>query len=245
MSLHRHGPWIAASAGAVVVLVAGWLSDIRERPERSEVQALLLRIESECNPDSPANNYEWSSNAPPTEKHRREILERLHELREAAADEVRVRLLKKRIDEFGEMLVVIAAAMGDETKIIPAAKLMAYSEHPAVRLSAARELMKLRDSRTVEWFEYAACNDDRRVRNDGCGRTAEYYYPVRTVAVLALKDMGVEFKSPEQLAKDQRAREYEKLRAMHLRIMEAHRQREATPPPPPSAPEGTVRPPAR
>lgn len=238
MPLHREGPWIAASAGALVVLLVGWLSDVREHPERVEVQALLSKIEAECHPDSPANNYEWSSKAPPTEKHRREILERLHGMREVAAAEVRLRIQEKRTDEFGEMLVVIAAALGDERNLIPAARLMAYSEHPAVRLCAARELGKLRDPRTIEWFDFAACTDDRRVRNDGCGRTAEYFYPVRTVAVLALQDMGIEFKSPEQKLKERMAQAYERRRATHFRDIGEESPRGSTPTPPALAPAG-------
>jgi hypothetical protein len=116
------------------------------------------------------------------------ILERLHELREAAAPEVARRLEQPRNDEFVEMLIVLAAGLGDCSMITPAAKLMAYSEYPAVRLSAARELRMLRDPQTLEWFEYAALHDDRCVRNDGCGRTVELFYPVRTEAELALRD---------------------------------------------------------
>jgi hypothetical protein len=116
--------------------------------------------------------------------------------------------------------------MGDDSKVIPAAKLMAFSESPAVRLCAARELAKLRDPRTTEWFDYAARNDDRRVRNEGCGRSAEFFYPVRTVAELALRDMGIQFKSDGDLRVEREAREREiimELEAKILREMNARR----------------------
>lgn len=153
---------------------------------------LLTRLEAECSPDSVANDYVWSTRAPPTERHRREMLERLHTMRDTALAEVTARLEQPRGNEFGEMLVVIAAGLGDQSMIERAAKLMAYSEHPAVRLCAARELRSLRDWRTVEWFEYAAENDDRRVHSDCCGRAVEFFYPVRATAQLALRDMGIE-----------------------------------------------------
>ena len=164
-----------------------------------EVAVILTRMEAECSPDSVMNDYVWSATAPPTERHRREMLARLHELRDTALEEVRHRLRQPREDEFGEMLVVIAAGLGDNRLVLPAARLMAYSGHPAVRLSAARELRALRDPRTVEWFMYAAENDDRRVHNDACGRTVEFFYPVRSVAQTALGDMGIAFMPEAEL----------------------------------------------
>jgi hypothetical protein len=189
MNIRRLAPWFASVAGALLVLAIGSLSSTRPHPARPEVLALLSELEAECHPESMWNNYVWSTNAPPTEKHRRLILERLHELRGAAAPEAGRMLNEHRNDEFGEMLMVLAAALGDRTMITPAAKLMAYSEYPAVRLSAARELRTLRDPQTLEWFEYTALHDDRCVRNDGCGRTVELYYPVRAEAELALREM--------------------------------------------------------
>jgi hypothetical protein len=164
----------------------------RAGPDRPKVNALLAQLARECDPDSPGNDYAWSSKAPPTERHRRMILEQLHRMREEALTVVKSRLKNPPNDEFGEMLVVLAAALGDPGKVVPAAKLMAYSEHPAVRLCAARELQKLRDPQIIEWFEYAAIHDDRCVRNDDRGSFVEFFYPVRTVAGLALKDFGLE-----------------------------------------------------
>jgi hypothetical protein len=185
---------IASCAGGLLVLGTGFLLRIGPQPGEAEVRVLLSKLEKECNPESSANAYAWSSNAPPTERHRRELLERLHAMHAAAASEVRRELQERRCDEFGEILVVLAAGLGDRAMIRPAAMLMAYSDHPAVRLCAARELRQLRDPQTIEWFEYAASQDDRCVRNDGCGRSKEFFYPVRATAVLALKDLGVEFR---------------------------------------------------
>ena len=199
MICHCFSPILASCTGALLVLGIGFLWRIEPPPGEAEVRVLLSNLEKECHPESPANAYAWSSNAPPTERHRRELLERLHALKAAAAAEVRCRLQEQRCDEFGEMLVVLAAALGERAMIRPSAMLMAYSDHPAVRLCAARELRKLRDPQTIEWFEYAASQDDRCVRNDGCGRSTELFYPVRAAAVLALKDMGIELSSDERL----------------------------------------------
>jgi hypothetical protein len=196
MTKQRLTPWLALCAGALLVAAIAWMVPsadapvARGGPDHAKVVALLAQLERECDPDSPWNDYVWSSKAPPTERHRRIILEQLHGMNDAALAEVRSRLKDPPLDEFGEMLIVLAAAFGDASKVIPAAKLMAYSEHPAVRLCAARELAKLRNPQTIEWFEYAASHDDRCVRNDDRGSFVDFFYPVRTVATLALKDMG-------------------------------------------------------
>lgn len=113
MNMPRGAPWMAFCGGAVIVIAIGSTapqprpdaSPARDHAVHPTVLALLAQLEKECDPDSPWNNYEWSSNAPPTEKHRRLILEQLHTLRDDALGEVRVLLEKKRFDEFGEMLV--------------------------------------------------------------------------------------------------------------------------------------------
>lgn len=205
MNSRHFAPAVAFSLGALVVLVVEWFCPVAQVEPLVddrvwEAAVLFVRMEAECSPDSIANDYSWSSNAPPTEKHRRELLEQFHRLGNIVLDEVQGRLKHRRDDEFGEMLVVMAAGLGDDAMTLPAAKLMAYSRHPAVRLCAARELRALRDPRTVEWFEYAAQNDERCVRNDCCGRSApELFYPVRATAQLALKEMGIETKTGIQL----------------------------------------------
>lgn len=135
---------------------------------------------------------------------------------------------------------MLAAALGDAEWVIPATKLMAYSDHPAVRLCAARELGRLRNPTTVEWFDYAARNDDRHVRNDGCGREPEFFYPVRTAAVLALRDLGIEFKSDEELRRQQEREREQKIRAIMARELESQRRRKTSPPPRPSVPAGGI-----
>ncbi|MFZ4768191.1 MAG: hypothetical protein ACOYMN_24850 [Roseimicrobium sp.] len=201
MTTHeRLAPLLAFSLGALLVVGIGWLAPmprgtattVPDQLDSWEIWSLLTQLEKECAPDSPMNDYQWSSNAPPTERHRREMLEIFHTQADVTLTEVHARMEKPRNDEFGEMLVIIAAALGDESMMLKAAHLMAYSEHPAVRLCAARELRKLRDSRTIEWFEYTAQHDDRRVRNDACGGSEEFFYPVRSVSELALKELGVE-----------------------------------------------------
>lgn len=231
MFSQRHASVLAFCLGAMVVVTIVRLVPLHPdqdvvapiQQDRWEVWTLLARLEQECSPDSPANDYAWSSNAPPTERHRREMMERLHELGPEALAEVQARMEKPRADEFGEMLVVIAAALGDDAKVEQAAKLMAYSGHPAVRLIAARELKRLRDPRTIEWFDYAALNDDRVVRNDACGRTVELFYPVRTTAQLALRDMGIEFKTEGERRREKQALEEQIKRQLIKRALDEGR----------------------
>jgi hypothetical protein len=194
MTLSRLRPLLAFVSGAALVLGSAKMAHPPvpsvSATDRAAVLKLLDELEKECDPDSPSNDYVWSSGSPSTERHRRQIIERLHGVRDATLAEVGSRLQTQRDDEFGEMLTVLAAAMGRDSMVVPAARLMVYSEHPAVRLCAARELAKLHNPLTIEWFEYAAMHDDRCVRNDDRGSFVEFFYPVRTVAEIALKDMG-------------------------------------------------------
>src|SRR6478609_5947521 len=121
MTLHSLRPLLAVVSGAALVF---GIARVAQPPipkvsatDRAEVLKLLVELEKECDPDSPSNDYVWSSNAPPTERHRRQIIERLHGLRNATLEEVGRRLKTQRADEFGEMLIVLAAALGKDSMV--------------------------------------------------------------------------------------------------------------------------------
>jgi hypothetical protein len=92
-------------------------------------------------------------------------------------------------DEMRGMLVVIAAALGDADSVKKAGQEMAWSDFPAVRISAARTLRRLQDPRTIEWF-LDAMDDNHFVVNGGCGTLREKFYPVRSIARLALREVA-------------------------------------------------------
>ena len=112
MTFLRLRPLFAVVIGAVLVFGIARMAqppvpDVSAM-DRTEVLKLLGELEKECDPDSPSNDYAWASNAPPTERHRRLIIERLHGLRDATLVEVGHRLQTQRPDEFGEIPVSCA-----------------------------------------------------------------------------------------------------------------------------------------
>lgn len=183
---------LAAFAVLSAAGLAAWLGShgpVPRAADHFEIWALLASLERECDPDSPNNDYEWSSNAPPTERRRMELLAGLKELGAPALAEVRDRRQAERDDEYGQMLAVAAAALGDESVVVEASKLMAWSDFPAVRICAAQVVRGLKDERAVEWFQ-VALHDQRSVRNDACATWRERFYPVRVTAELALRELG-------------------------------------------------------
>ena len=150
---------------------------------------VFLRLQRECDPGNPNADYAWATSAPPTERQRLALLEQCRKAGLAWLPSLSVWQKKAGDSELGQMLQVAALAMGDRDQWLPVCHLMVWSDHPAVRLSAARELRRLRDPRVAEWFE-SALDDARFVLNSDCGTGPERFYPVRVVAELALRDLG-------------------------------------------------------
>src|SRR6187401_3518621 len=105
MTFIRLRPLIAFVSGAVLVFN---IARIPHSPapavsatDHAEVLRLLNELEKECQPDSPWNDYTWANSAPPTERRRRQIIERLHGMRDATLAEAGYRLKTRRPDEFG------------------------------------------------------------------------------------------------------------------------------------------------
>lgn len=160
------------------------------RPVHPAFPRLLQRLEHECDPNNFDADYSWSTMAVPTEKNREVLLAEFRQYGAAMLPDVKAAMQRTNDDELRSMLLVVAVVLGDKDSIVPAAKTMVWSDFPAVRLSAVRELRRLHDPRTIEWFQ-AAQHDERFVHNCDCQTKIEKYYPVRTVAELALREMGV------------------------------------------------------
>ena len=127
----------------------------------------------------------------PTERKREAIIQRCRGLGVKLLPMVRGALECEQDDEARGMLTVIAAALGDATACVPAAKEMVWSEFPALKISAARTLRRLHDPRMVPWFRIAL-KDGHFLVNGGCGGYRELFFPVRTLAQVALREMNVE-----------------------------------------------------
>lgn len=193
--MHRQTvTFLLASLGGAFIVIGVALLSVTTVPldqgDSKLVSSLLQQLERECDPESPDNNYDWTLNAQPTEHKRGELLKQLNAIGPVSLAEVQACRQREVNTEYHEMLTLVAMTLGDDAALEETARNMAYSTHPAVRLCAARELRKRRDRRMEEWFQLAL-RDDRSVRNDACGRESHRYYPVRVVAELALKEMGI------------------------------------------------------
>ncbi len=151
----------------------------------SAFDGILVRLRHECDPANPEADYSWSQRSMPTERKREAIIADCRQLGAGLLPEVRKQIDRETDDEMRGMLIVISAALGDADFIEPAARQMAWSDFPAVRISAARTLRRLKDRRTFEWF-LDVMGDDHFVVNGGCGTLREKFYPVRSIARLYL-----------------------------------------------------------
>lgn len=175
---------IAALFVLVPCLVLNW--SVRSD---SVFDGILARVRHECDPANPEADFQWSQRSMPTEKKREAIIEDCRKLGAVVLPDVRKQLEREDDYEVHGMLVVIAAALGDKGALDKAARLMVWSDFPAVRISAARTLSRLRDRRTYDWF-VSALDDEHFVVNGGCGSLREKFYPVRAIAQITLREMN-------------------------------------------------------
>jgi hypothetical protein len=168
----------------VPCLVLNWSE--RSSPAFADI---LARIRHECDPANPeADYYGLSRRSMPTERKREAIMEDCRRIGAMLLPDLRIQIAREADDEVRGMLIVIAAALGDADSVKKAGQEMAWSDFPAVRISAAKTLRRLQDRRTIEWF-LIALQDDHFVVNDGCGLQQERFYPVRSFAQVALREV--------------------------------------------------------
>jgi HEAT repeat protein len=152
---------------------------------------ILARLRHECDPANPDADYYWTQSSMPTERKREAIIEDCRRMGGKLLPEVRREMVRETDDEVRGMLIVIAAALGDDASVEQASRQMAWSEYPAVRISAAKTLRRLRDRRAIDWF-LTALQDHHFVVNGACGTLREKFYPVRNIAQMALQEVMAE-----------------------------------------------------
>jgi hypothetical protein len=205
---------------AVVWLTLGW-QGTAPAPASTECRQILAELRHECDPANPGADYSWTQNTMPTERKREAILQRCRLLGPSLLPEVRAALAAEKSDEVRGMLTVIAAALGDADCRLPAAKEMTWSYYPALKISAAKTLRRLKDRELIPWFRMAM-KDDHFVVNGGCGLLREKFFPVRSLAETALRDFGVEPIDEETLI---RKMQQQKMSDFIKRIQSEHQQR--------------------
>lgn len=175
---------------AVMWLTLGWRGTA-PAPALTEWPQILADLRHECDPANPEADYTWTQSTMPTERKREAILQRCRRLGARLLPEVRAALAAEQSDEMRGMLTVIAAALGDADSRLAAAKAMTWSYDPALKISAAQTLRRLKDRELIPWFRMAL-KDDHFVVNGGCGLQREKFFPVRSLAETALRELGVE-----------------------------------------------------
>ena len=182
----------ALFALTVIFVTLGWRSDsTRTFRLKNEWAEILQALRHECDPANPDADYTWSERSMPTERRRRELIERCRALGPELLPEIHRSLRSGQDEELQGMLTIIAATLGDSQSLVPAAKAMLWSDYPALRISAAHALRKRHDPKLTRWFRYAM-EDDHFVVNGGCGNLRELFYPVRAIAAAALTELGQE-----------------------------------------------------
>lgn len=167
-------------------------------PPVNKVAQALKKLKSECDNPKVSNESYWTSYCSATELKRCYYIAELKSAGEMAVPEVQ-RELSAAKSEYREMLVVALAALGDNTSIWQAGRLMLRAKRPAVRVSAASELRRLQDKRLMEPFKQALRDPFKRM--DGACVNRGVIYPVRLIASGGLVALGMPLEEVQKLGK--------------------------------------------
>lgn len=152
---------------------------------RNEWQPILQSLRHECDPVNPEADYSFVQTALPTERKRAALLQRCLDLGPGLLPLIKDALQHETDEEVRGMLTVFAAALGDKPSIEPAARCMTGHDFPALKITAAKALLPIRDPVLTPWFRLAL-EDWHFVVNGACGIERERFYPVRSIADQAL-----------------------------------------------------------
>ena len=118
------------------------------------------------------------------------------------------------------MLTVFAVALGDKDSIEPAARAMNGHDFPALKITAAKALLPIRDPRLIVWFRLAM-NDWHFVVNGDCGLQREQFYPVRAIASKALMMRNLPAESYDQMLARIRSEQLERFKRLEREILQS------------------------
>ncbi len=175
---------------------AAWAADAPPQPVRSSTE-VLNDLKKECDNPKVSNESYFTSYLSKTELNRSKYIGELKAMGDVAVSSVRQELPPAK-GEYKQMLVVALAALGDNTAIWQASRLMLKAQLPAVRVCAAHELRKLQDKRLIEPFKQAFSDTFQRM--DGSCVNKRMIYPVRLIASSALVKLGIPFEEIQKLS---------------------------------------------
>lgn len=184
---------------AVLVLITSFTLHWRKSPIRQDAwQPILEAVRHECDPANFDADYSFAQKTLPTERKRAALLQRSLDLGPGLLPRIKDDLQREPDEEVRGMLTVFAAALGDKDSIEPAARIMTGPDFPALKITAAKALLPIRDPRLIEWFRLAM-DDWHFVVNGDCGLQRERFYPVRAIAARALTERHLTAETDAQL----------------------------------------------
>lgn len=173
---------------ALLFVLVPWMV-LKWKPNHSlAMQDIMDRLQHECDPANAETDYSWSQMSLPTEKKLEAILQDCRLLGPSLLPQIRGQIKTEKNDELRGMWIVVAAALHDAEYLESAGQQMVWSSFPALRICAAKTLRRLRDRRSIDWF-MGALNDPHFFVNGHCGLQRENFYPVRSIAEIALKEI--------------------------------------------------------
>jgi hypothetical protein len=189
----------------VIILITSFTLQWRKSPIlHREWQPILAAVRHECDPANFDADYSFTQKTLPTERKRAALLQRCLE----SDEEVR------------GMLTAFAAALGDADSIQPTARAMNGHDFPALKITAAKALLPIRDPRLVTWFRIAM-NDWHFVVNGDCGLQREQFYPVRAIAAKALMMRNLPPESYDQMLARVRSEQMERIKKLEREILQS------------------------
>ncbi|MBK8037293.1 MAG: hypothetical protein IPK22_09190 [Verrucomicrobiaceae bacterium] len=206
---------------AVIVLITSFTLHWRKSPIRQEAwQPILEAVRHECDPTNFDADYSFAQKTLPTERKRAALLQRCLELGPGLLPWIKDAIQHETDEEVRGMLTVFAAALGDTASIELAARCMTGRDFPALKITAAKALLPIRDPRLIAWFRLAM-NDWHFVVNGDCGLQREQFYPVRAIAAKALRMRNLPAESYDQMLARIRSEQLERIKQLEREILQS------------------------
>jgi hypothetical protein len=205
----------------VIILITSFTLHWRKSPIQQEAwQSILEAVRHECDPANFDADYSFTQKTLPTERKRAALLQRCLDLGPGLLPYIKDTIPHESDEEVRGMLTAFAAALGDADSIQPTARAMNGHDFPALKITAAKALLPIRDPRLVTWFRIAM-NDWHFVVNGDCGLQREQFYPVRAIAAKALMMRNLPPESYDQMLARVRSEQMERIKKLEREILQS------------------------
>lgn len=207
---------------AVIILITSFtLHGRKPLILHHEWHPILEAVRHECDPANVDADYSFAQKTLPTERKRAALLQRCLNLGPGLLPWIKDSIPRESDEEVRGMLTAFAAALGDADSIQPTARAMNGHDFPALKITAAKALLPVRDPRLVDWFR-RAMNDWHFVVNGDCGLQREQFYPVRAIAAKALMMRNLQPESYDQMHVRIRSEQLERIKHLEREILQSN-----------------------